>query len=203
MSGKEKEKLVLFDFDGTLTHHDSLFYFLRFFKGNLFFFYKVFLSLPSLIGYKLGMTDASNAKEKLLSNFLKGLSVSKFGAICIKFGKEIIPAILNQKILEKFHCHISDGDRVIIVSASIEDWILPWAKQWNVEVIATKLASQEGVLTGKLKGANCNYEEKLVRLKTHLELTNYSEIWAYGDSSGDEAMFGIATKVVYRGKVRN
>lgn len=202
MSVKEKQKLVLFDFDGTLTHHDSLFYFLRFIKGNFYFAIIILLSLPTLIGFKIGLIDNSRAKEKLLSNFLKGISLSKFRTKCANFGQEIIPTILNKKILEKFHQHISDGDRVIIVSASIGDWILPWAQQWNVEVIATKLASEAGQLTGKFEGPNCNYDEKVVRLKTHLELSNYSEIWAYGDSSGDEAMFGIATTVVCRGSDR-
>lgn len=202
MSVNHQKRLVLFDFDGTLTHHDSLFYFLRFIKGNYYFAIKILLSLPTLIGFKIGLTDNSLAKEKLLSNFLKGTSVNKFKTICAKFGQEIIPTILNQKILEKFRQHISKGDRVIIVSASIEDWILPWAKQWNVEVIATKLASEEEKLTGKFEGVNCNYKEKVVRIKADVELTDYSEIWAYGDSSGDEAMFNIATTVIYRGSER-
>ena len=202
MSNNDPLRLVLFDFDGTLTRHDSLFYFLRFLRGNFYFFSKMLHSLPSLVGYKLGLIDNSSDKEKILVNFLKGMSESKFSAVCTRFAQDIIPEILDQSIAKKFRHHISNGDRVIIVSASIEDWILPWAKQWNVDVLATKLVSVTGVLTGKFDGKNCNHEEKVVRIKSHIELSEYNEIWAYGDSPGDEQMFRLANKVVYRGEER-
>ncbi len=203
MSNREKQKLALFDFDGTLIRHDSLFYFLRFFKGNLYFAIKILFSLPNLIRYKLGLVDNSRAKEKLISQFLKGISLDEMSDRCEEFGRDIIPLILNAKIVEKFHQHLSKGDRVIIVSASIYDWIIPWASQWNVEVLATKLASINGVLTGEFEGKNCNGVEKVRRIKVHLKLLDYSEILAYGDSSGDEPMFALADAVVYRGKERN
>lgn len=202
MSNKDQQRLVLFDFDGTLTRHDSLFSFLRFLKGNFYFAIKIVLSLPSLIGFKIGLIDNSRAKEKLLINFLKGMSEIEFSAICTKFCQDVIPYLLDKKIVKKFHQHISNGDRVIIVSASLEDWILPWAQQWNVEVLATKSASVHGVLTGKFEGNNCNYEEKVARIKAHLDISKYNTIWAYGDSSGDEEMLRLATCVVYRGEVR-
>ncbi len=202
MSNREKQKLALFDFDGTLIRHDSLFYFLRFFKGNLFFAIKILFSLPNLIRYKLGLVDNSRAKEKLISQFLKGISLDEMSDRCEEFGRDIIPLILNAKIVEKFHQHLSKGDRVIIVSASIYDWIIPWASQWNVEVLATKLDSKEGVITGKFDGENCNGEEKALRIKAHLELSDYNDIWAYGDSHGDEAMMKLANQVVKIGAVK-
>ena len=203
MSNNDQQRLVLFDFDGTLTRHDSLFAFLRFFKGNMYFVYKLILALPGLVSYKLGLVDNSTAKEKLLSKFLKGMTVDEFESRCRKFSQEILPKLLNQRIFEKFQGHIVKGDRVVIISASIEDWILPWAKQWNVEVLATKLAARSGRLTGKFDGSNCNGKEKVKRIKAHIKITDYDEIWAYGDSSGDEPMLNLATQVVYRGKVRN
>ena len=202
MSTQGQQRLVLFDFDGTLTRYDSLFIFLRFFKGRLYFIKNFFHSLPTLISLKLGYVDNSTAKEKLLSIFLKGKKVNEFATRSKMFSLNQIPLILNKSIVEKFHEHIASGDKVVIISASVEDWILPWAQQWNVDVLATKLAFERGMLTGKFQGKNCNYEEKSVRIKIHLQLSDYDEIWAYGDSLGDEAMFELATKVVYRGKER-
>ncbi|MCF6352657.1 MAG: haloacid dehalogenase-like hydrolase [Cyclobacteriaceae bacterium] len=202
MSEKSQQRLVLFDFDGTLTRYDSLFSFLRFFRGNLYFVTKMLLALPTLIKNKLRLVDNSTAKEKLVSQFLKGVSLDEMSDRCEEFGRDIIPLILNAKIVEKFHQHLSKGDRVIIVSASIYDWIIPWASQWNVEVLATKLDLKEGVITGKFNGENCNGEEKALRIKAHLELSDYNDIWAYGDSHGDEAMMKLANQVVKIGAVK-
>ena len=52
------------------------------------------------------------------------------------------------------------------------------------------------MLTGEFKGKNCNGEEKVKRIKAHLMLSEYDEILAFGDSSGDEAMLSLATHVV-------
>jgi phosphatidylglycerophosphatase C len=198
-----QRRLVLFDFDGTLTRRDSLLAFLSFFRGNLYFVGKLMISLPGLLRYKLGLVDNSKAKEKLLRNFLKGISKDEFQQHCRKFANEKIPLMLNKSIADKFQEHLLRGDRVIIISASVEDWILPWAEIWEVEVLATKLAVTEDVITGKFDGKNCYGEEKVNRLKLHLDLNAYEEIWAYGDSEGDEPMLSLAKHVVYRGRVRN
>ncbi len=199
---EKNQQLALFDFDGTLTRYDSLFSFLRFFRGNLYFITKMLLALPTLIRNKLRLVDNSTAKEKLLSIFLKGVSTEEFSIRCNIYGQKKVSTILNKAIVSKFNTHILNGDKVIIVSASIEDWILPWAQQWNVEVLATRLTHKKGMLTGTFKGKNCNEEEKVKRIKEYLKLTNYKEIWAYGDSPGDEAMLSLANHKVYRGKIR-
>jgi phosphoserine phosphatase len=61
-------------------------------------------------------------------------------------------------------------------------------------VLCTELEVAEGRVTGRLANNNCNGEEKLRRIKAELALEEYSEIYAYGDSSGDTAMLSIATQ---------
>lgn len=198
----DRQRLVLFDFDGTLTRYDSLIVFLRFFKGDYYFFRKLLLSIPGLLIYKLGFVENSKAKEILLANFLKGTTVEYFLSRCLVFAQVKIPLILRQPVFNSFLDHISKGDKVIIVSASLVDWISPWSRQWDVEVLATRLATVKGVLTGKYEGLNCNGEEKVSRLKEYLILSDYDEIWAYGDSKGDEPMLNLASRVVYQGEIR-
>ncbi len=198
-----QQQLALFDFDGTLIRYDSLFQFLRFFRGSNYFIFKMFLSLPVLVWNKLGFINNSDAKERLLSNFFKGKTVMEFSVRAENFAKEKISNMLNKYIANKFYEHIAKGDRVIIISASVEEWILPWAQQWKVEVLATKLASSNGMLTGKFLGNNCNGEEKAKRIKNHLKLADYEEVWAYGDSSGDKAMLSLANHKIYRGQIRD
>lgn len=202
MTKNDPKRLVLFDFDGTLTRRDSLFVFLRFFRGDWYFIRKILLALPGLIGYQLGMVDNSTAKEKLLAKFLQGTTVAEFTTRCRLMAQNMIPRMVNKPIFEKFQQHVVAGDEVVIVSASVEDWIIPWAGQWNVAVLATKLASDNGVLTGRFLGKNCNGEEKVTRIKSHLPLSDYDDVWAYGDSSGDTAMLSLASHVMYRGRVK-
>lgn len=202
MSAAHEKRLALFDFDGTLTDSDSLFSFLLFFRGNLYFIGKIIRSIPALVAYKLGFVNNSIAKEKLLSFFLKNVDIDEFDMRCKAYCEEKLPSILNASLIEKFHQHISNGDRVLIVSASVENWILPWASQFNVEVLGTRLSLIDGVLTGKFFGANCNGAEKVKRIKAHLDIENYSSIIAYGDSKGDEQMIKLADIVFYKGKKR-
>ena len=162
----------------------------------------MFLALPVLFAFKLGLINNSDAKEKLLSTFFKGTSLDEFRNRCKIFGHEKIPLILNTPIVEKFQQHISNGDEVVIVSASIDDWIIPWAKQWDVQVLATRLASENSVLTGKFDGSNCNGVEKVKCIKSYFTIEKYDRIIAYGDSSGDEPMLSLADTAVYRGKTR-
>lgn len=202
MSSKKEQRLVLFDFDGTLTNRDSLFAFLKFFKGKWYFLNKFTLSLPILISYTLRILNGSEAKERLLSKFVKNVPETEFKNRCTIFGEEMVPKILNKSIVETFKQHIGNGDRVIIVSASIVDWIAPWANQFNVEVVSTKMKFENGVLTGTFDGKNCNGEEKVERIKAHVNLSDYNDIWAYGDSAGDEPMLALANYPVRLGKKR-
>ncbi|MCB0494667.1 MAG: HAD-IB family hydrolase [Cyclobacteriaceae bacterium] len=200
MNKAENKRLVLFDFDGTLTKRDSLFAFLKFFKGYNYYLKNIIASLPVLIGYKLGLLDASDAKEKLLTFFFKNITTGEFESRCKQFSEEQLPLILNRPIVEKFQEHIAQGDRVIIVSASIEKWIKPWANQWDVEVLGTKLATKDGLITGKFEGKNCNGQEKVDRIKSYLNVSEFLEIWAYGDSKGDKPMLDMADIAYYKGE---
>jgi phosphoserine phosphatase len=43
-----------------------------------------------------------------------------------------------------------------------------------------------------------NFEEKLIQIKKVINLNEYNEIYAYGDSDGDKKMLEIATKSFYK-----
>jgi phosphatidylglycerophosphatase C len=91
----------------------------------------------------------------------------------------------------------------ILVSASLEIYLLPWAKTIGLDqVIGTRLAVQNGLLTGRIIGQNCYGAEKVKRLQAVLgDLSQYC-IYAYGDSRGDRELLEIATCPYYRPWVR-
>ena len=67
-----------------------------------------------------------------------------------------------------------------------------------MELIATKLASENNRLTGKFATKNCSGVEKLNRIKENYNLDNYKTIYAYGNSKGDKEMLTIADKKFYK-----
>ena len=116
-----------------------------------------------------------------------------------RFAEQKIPNLLRT---EAFHClrwHQSQRHKTILVSASLEAYLVPWAKKMGFDyVIGTKLESQSGILTGRIHGKNCYGQEKVDRLRAVLgDLSKYS-IYAYGDSRGDKELLDIASFAYYR-----
>lgn len=185
-------KLALFDFDGTLTTKDSLGEFIKYAVGSYKYYVKLLLFSPILILYKLKLMNNSVAKEKMFRFFFKDINEAEFRETAKKFSEKKIPTMLRENIYEKFKKHIENGDRVIVVSASMKCWLQPWTTKQNVELLSTELEFVDGKFSGRFLGKNCHGKEKLERVKKHLNLDEYEEIYTYGDSSGDDYILGIA-----------
>lgn len=184
--------LALFDFDGTLTTKDSLGEFIKFAVGKPTYYFKLVLFFPIFLLYKTKLMDNSYAKELLFKLYFYKINEDEFKAVAQKYGETEINDILRQNIYEKFLQHIKDGDKVLLVSASIKCWLSPWAQKHKVELLCTELAFEDKIFTGHFKTKNCHGEEKLTRVQAHLNLDNYDKIYTYGDSSGDNAILAVA-----------
>jgi len=186
--------LALFDFDGTITTKDTLFDFTHFSVSRLTFTLgMVVLFLPMLL-HKIGLLSAHKTKEIFLSYFFKNFSREAFDKHCNRFAKDRLPNLIRSEALNTINQHKEKGDTVIIVSASPENWIKPWAELYGIKVIATKLQIINNQLTGQIMGANCNGIEKVNRIHSEINLSDYTEITAYGDSIGDKDMLALAQK---------
>jgi phosphatidylglycerophosphatase C len=190
--------LALFDFDGTITNQDSFFYFIQYYKGRLSFIFGLIILLPLLFLYKLGLIKNSKAKEFVLTYFFKNDPLNKFQEKCDAFGATVIPEIIKPKALETIETHLKNGHRVIIITASAENWLSYWCRNTHIELIATRLEVKNGILTGKIAGNNCYGDEKVKRLKEYLNLSSYPNIYAYGDSKGDLPMLELANHKFYK-----
>lgn len=190
--------IAVFDFDGTITTVDTLFDFIRFYYAFPRFLWGLFALSPVLILFKLGFISNDKAKERLFSYFFKGKTLSEFNAICEKY-KNRINQTLRSQAIDKVKFHQQEGHIVLINSASIYNWILPWAQSIGIEsVIGTEVEVKEGVITGKFKGENCYGVEKVKRF---LELYPYRDtyqLYVYGDSSGDKPLLDIADFPFYK-----
>jgi phosphatidylglycerophosphatase C len=191
-------KLVVFDFDGTLTKKDSFVEFIKFSKGKFRFRTGLLMLLPVLVLYKFRIIHNWSAKESVLKFFFKGDRYDEFRKCCHNFALHRIDALLRPEAVERFHLRKKENARIIIVTASAEDWIKPWTDRHDVELIGTRLQVVNGRITGKIEGINCYGLEKVTRLKEKVDLSAYSEIEAYGDSEGDKELMKIATTRYYK-----
>jgi phosphatidylglycerophosphatase C len=193
-----KKRIAFFDFDGTITTKDTFLEFIKFCKGNLAFYFGMLLNGHYLLGLKLKLVPNQKAKEKVLEHFFKGMSSEEFKMLCHQFSLQALPKLIRPKAVEEIKKLQAENYTVVIVSASPQNWILPWADTMNLPVLASCLETKEGKVTGKLDGKNCRGAEKVRRITENYTVGDYETIYAYGDSSGDLEMLKLATKAYYK-----
>jgi phosphatidylglycerophosphatase C len=193
-----KRGLALFDFDGTITTKDTFFEMIKFQKGSLAFYFGMLGLLPELVLFKLKLLSSRKIKERVLSVFFSNQSIDAFQSTCDRFISEALPSMLRSEAIKKIHHHILNNDRVVVVTASPYQWVEGWCKSMKIEIIATRLQVDQGIITGRLDSLNCNDEEKVNRIKQYLNVDDFSPIYAYGNSSGDKPMLSLATYPFYK-----
>jgi HAD superfamily hydrolase (TIGR01490 family) len=193
-----KRSLALFDFDGTVTSRDTMLEFIQHSRGWFGFVLGCIVLSPALIGMKLKLLPNSKVKEWMLRIFFSGKTLESFDESCHNFHKTRLPALVRENALKEILAHKRNGTRVVIVTASAENWIKRWVDEHNIELIATKLETANGRITGNICGRNCNGIEKVERIREQINLSEYKYIYAYGDSPGDMEMLKIATHSYYK-----
>lgn len=184
-------QLVLFDVDGTLTRADTMFAFAVFAAGKVRLFLSLWLVSPVLVGMKLGLVDRGRAKGLLLRVCFAGIAQATLQQAAARFAVERLPGLLRPGAPEQVQAHLDAGNRVLLVSASLDLWLAPIADALGVGLISTEAAWTGGRFVG-LAGANCRGPEKVRRIREQLDLADFSRSIAYGDSSGDTEMLAMA-----------
>jgi HAD superfamily hydrolase (TIGR01490 family) len=195
-----RKSLALFDFDGTISSKDSFLYFLLFTHKLPQIAANVLRTSPSLVAYKLGFISNETAKQRLFKNFYGGVSKSEFDNWTANFLPHI-NSFVKQKALAQIQKHQQQGDRVIVVSAGFDLILQKWCDQQNIELLATRIAIDNDVITGYFASPNCYGAEKVNRVNSLLKLSEYENIYAYGDSRGDLEMIEIATHPAHSKKL--
>jgi phosphatidylglycerophosphatase C len=193
-----KKKLILFDFDGTLTKGDSMLAFIAFAKGDFALWASLLFLSPWLILQKLGFYPAEAAKKKLLTFHFKGWAQNQLEEVGKNFATRMLPAMFRDIALEKLHFHRSKGHEVWIVTASLDIWVRPWAQQQGLPYLATQAAYTDGKFVGDFATPNCNGPEKVRRIEAALKRDDFERVYAYGDSKGDREMLAFAHTGFYR-----
>ncbi len=195
MSGK---KIAFFDFDGTITIKDTLPEIIKFQKGVAAYYIGLLLYAPWLIAYKLKLFPNDKAKEKILIYFFSDTPETVFQEKCNLFADRILPGLIRPDALREINQLRTNGFEIAVISASAENWIRNWSDRYRLKLIATKLEVKNGLITGRIEGRNCYGEQKVVCIREQWNLTEYEDIYVYGDTSGDKPMLALATKSFYK-----
>ncbi|MDH5784997.1 MAG: HAD-IB family hydrolase [Chromatiales bacterium] len=194
--------VALFDFDGTVTTRDSLLPFLWHLLGPWKLMRYAFILSPLLIGYALRLIPNGVAKERLLGRMVGGMLLTRLQGEAQRFARDILPRLVRRSCAERIAWHQAQGHRVIIVSASLELYLRPWAVSQGIgDVLATRLAEVQGRAADHFDGVNCYGGEKAQRVQEYLGDLSKLEIYAYGDSRGDREMLSMADHAYYRGEL--
>ena len=191
--------VAAFDFDGTLTYHDTLFYFLLYTHGIAQAFYHFFFLLPAFIAYLIGRLDRQETKEKVLHRFFSGTSINEVRKKGEAFAKEKLHSHLRPKAMQRLQWHQQQGHFCVLISASLDVYLQPWAKMTGFqESLTSRLADINGIVTGKLIGENCRGPEKVRRLQGLLGPRDDYFLYASGDSDGDSELLAFADAPFYQ-----
>jgi len=184
-------QLILFDVDGTLTNTDTMFEYAGHAAGRARLMLAMVLTSPVLVGMRLGLFDRGWSKGLMLRVCFAGMRQETLVAAAEQLAAERLPALLRLGAREAVQAYLEAGDRVILVSASLDLWLKPIAAALGTELICTCTAWSGGRFAG-LDGPNCRGAEKERRVRQQVDTDNYRRVIAYGDSSGDRELLAMA-----------
>jgi phosphatidylglycerophosphatase C len=190
--------LVAFDFDGTLTTTDSFTAFLRWRTGPMAYYSDMARMAPAALRYVFN-PDKGRIKSAAIRVFLRGLPREVLEQEAAEFAAMMAPVLLRPDALKVWRRHRADGARMVIVSASPEPIVAPFARGLGADLlIASQMAyDKEDRVGNGLLGRNCRGPEKVYRLREAFgEGVHLSA--AYGDTDGDKEMLDIAEQKFMR-----
>jgi phosphatidylglycerophosphatase C len=195
-----KPVVAAFDFDGTLTRRETLLPFLRFMFGDAGVIRYALTLAPTLAGYGLALLDNAVAKERVFVKCFAGMPMEELRHQGERFAAYVLPGLLSDKSMQRFVWHKQQGHRCVVISASLDVYVRPWALGAGFDLaIATRLETgQNGRTTGRIMGQNCFGMEKVNRLRALLGEKDDYILYAYGDSRGDKELLSYADHAYFR-----
>lgn len=167
--------LALFDFDGTITTIGTYPAFVSFAVRRRRKLVGYVLLAPLIIGYRLKIvSDPAIRKAISRVGFWRDepCRLHRLGA---RFATDVLPDLIRPLALERIAWHKARGDRVVVVSASLDFYLEPWCRTMDVDVICSQMETRDGRLTGRYLPADCCGSEKDRRIRERYSLAEYAE----------------------------
>ena len=188
--------VAAFDFDETLTRRDTVVPFLRRLAGP-----RALATGLLVRSHRLAPAAMQRNRDAIRAvatdHVFRGRPIAEVEAHASEYGAQIAAVGLRPDTADRLRWHIGAGHRVVIVSASYEQYVRVVGDHLGVEaVLATRLEVSGDRCTGRLLGPNCRGAEKVARLSAWLDQVGLAlddvTLWAYGDSNGDRELLAAA-----------
>jgi phosphatidylglycerophosphatase C len=177
MAAETKTVVAAFDFDGTLTHRDTLLPFLIRSLGWPKFLRALLLSAPWLVAYAVRLMSNHRAKARLLQVSLAGWSQAQAQVASERFVTHYLPGQWQPWGLQQLVQHQRLGHRCVIVSASPGVYLHAVGKSLGVDaVLCTEMELVDGRYTGRMATPNCHGQQKVLRLRAWLNATDRKSV---------------------------
>jgi len=187
-----RRTLSAFDFDGTLTRHDSFLPFLWFAFGSLGFLRRLPALAAPCMGYLLRRVSRDELKARLIAVYLAGVDAQWLSERADAYCRFIWRYLMRPAGLRGVAAELRTGAEVTLCSASPALVLRPFAERLGVGLIGTELEVQGGRLTGRTLGGNCRSENKVLRLEAKYGPLARYRLRAWGDTPGDHALLRAA-----------
>ncbi len=190
--------LALFDFDGTITKRDSFTPFIRITAKR-----KVLLALlflPVIFCYYLKILKPSSVRSLITYLSFRGYKFDELDEKGRIYAENKIPLYIREFAAERIAWHKQQGDKIVLVSASIDVYLRHWCAAQKIDLICSTLEVKNNIVTGKYINGDCHSKRKSDRIKEKYNLNKYERIYAYGDTFEDRRMLELADVKFYRGK---
>ena len=209
MSGHESAagpvRVAAFDVDGTLTRRDCVVPFLRQAAGTGVLGWRL-ASQAVTVATLARRRDRDGLKAAAAAAAFTGQPLDRIEQLGVAFAESVYATGLRPDTVARLDEHRARGDTVLLVSASFEVYLRPLAGLLGADdVLAARLeVAEDGLLTGRMDGANCRGAEKVRRLHTWLDEhaggRDAVHVTAYGDSPGDRELLSDADVAHWLGR---
>jgi HAD superfamily hydrolase (TIGR01490 family) len=193
-------ELVLVDLDGTLTRRDTylpyLLGWLRLHPERL----PGTWPLPSaVVMHALRFRDNTWLKTTFLKAVCAGCPRDALVAYGGAFAADVVARGLRKGARARLQQHRAAGDRLVLVSASLDLYVEALAARLDFDAVLCTPAATDaaGRLTGGLAGPNCYGAGKLARVRAWLAETGWRDpIRCYSDHHSDLPLLGFVDRPV-------
>ena len=167
--------LALFDFDGTLYPKDSFTGFIFFTLSKRHIVKKGLQILPWIQAYYLRLYPAHLMRPRLFHSMFKGIAVDFLAQLAQEYAQNIIKK-LDQDLFKQLQLHQQCGDHVVLVSASIDLYLIPVCRSLGIDLICTQVEIKDGVVTGNYLSHDCSREQKKQRILQQYQLDSEEDL---------------------------
>lgn len=94
----------------------------------------------------------------------RGQDAERVKALGERYAREVLPVLVRPVAADRIQWHKDRGDRVAVVSASLDAYLHPWCRTAGLDVICTVLEVRGDRLTGRYVDGDCCGREKARRI---------------------------------------